>query len=482
MEVLSGNFKSASRAALLDEKLQAALARAEGGFVDTRKKAVDELKNFESFREYGEKVKQHTLEHLDYYLELFERNVEKSGGRVHWAQNGEQANRIILDICARTNARKITKGKSMVSEEAATNEALERNGYEALETDLGEYIIQLAGETPSHIIAPAIHKSKAGVTELFHRHHARLGFNDKVTVHEEIVDQARQVLRGHFCSADVGITGGNFLIAETGSVAVVTNEGNGDLTATLPRVHIVMASIEKVIPDLTALGGFLRLLGRSATGQIMSVYTTLFNGPRRKNDPDGPDEFHVVLLDNGRSEILNGRFRDILRCIRCGACLNHCPVYTRIGGHAYGWVYPGPMGSVLTPVLVGQENAPDLPHACTLNGRCQTVCPVKIPLPQLIREHRVQLGQMKADSAMSRGGLLLWYRLASNPHCYCLFTRIVALVLNTMARFKPVGSRGWFRSLPLPGAWTASRDFPAPGASTFQSMWKKHGHKNTDFR
>ena len=474
MEVLSHNFKKASRAALLDTKLQVALGRVEGGFVDTRQKAVDDLKNFESFREYGEKVKNHTLEHLDYYLERFERNVEKAGGQVHWAQNGEQANQIILDICEKANARKITKGKSMVSEEAATNSALERNGYEVLETDLGEYIIQLANETPSHIIAPAIHKSKAGVTELFHQHHAKLGFDSRVTVHEEIVDQARQVLRGHFCSADVGITGGNFLVAETGSVAIVTNEGNGDLTATLPRVHIVTASIEKVIPDLTALGGFLRLLGRSATGQTMSVYTTLFNGPRRKNDLDGPDEFHVVLLDNGRSEILNGSFRDILRCIRCGACLNHCPVYTRIGGHAYGWVYPGPMGSVLTPILAGQKNAPDLPHACTLNGRCQTVCPVKIPLPDLIRTHRAQLNQMKADSAIGRAGFSLWYRLARNPRRYVMVTRIVALILNTMDRLKPGKTRGQFRWLPLLRPWTASRDFPAPGKSTFQHMWKKH--------
>ena len=473
MEVLSHNFKKASRAALLDPVLQAALVRSEGGFVDTRQEAVDDLKNFEAFREYGEKVKNHTLDHLDYYLDLFEQNVEKAGGQVHWAQNGEQANQIILDICAQANARKIIKGKSMVSEEAATNAALERCGYEVLETDLGEYIIQLANETPSHIIAPAVHKSKDQVTELFHQHHAGLGYDGRVTVREDIVDQARQVLRGHFCSADVGITGANFLVAETGSVAVVTNEGNGDLTATLPGVHIVTASIEKVIPDLTALGGFLRLLGRSATGQIMSVYTTLFNGPRRQGDLDGPDEFHVVLLDNGRSEILNGSFRDMLRCIRCGACLNHCPVYTRIGGHAYGWVYPGPMGSVLTPILVGQKNARDLPHACTMNGRCQTVCPVKIPLPDLIRTHRVQLNRMKADSAIGRAGFSLWYQLARNPKSYVLFTRIAALVLNSMDRIKPGKNRGRFRWLPLARPWTASRDFPAPGKSTFQQMWKK---------
>ena len=385
MEVLSENFKQASRAALLNPDLRSALDGAESGFVDTRRRAVSGLRNFEDFRTYGKDVKNHTIQHLDYYLQQFEASVLKSGGHVHWARNGEEANSIVLEICEKANASKVIKGKSMVSEEAATNNSLQQHGYEVLETDLGEYIIQLANERPSHIIAPAIHMSKQHVTDLFHEHHSRLGYQEKVTEHEDIVGEARQILREHFCSADVGITGANFLVAETGSVVVVTNEGNGDLTATLPKVHIVTASIEKVIPDMVSLGGFLRLLARSATGQITSVYTSLFNGPKRAGDLDGPEELHVVLLDNGRSEILGGEYNDILRCIRCGACLNHCPVYTSVGGHAYGWVYPGPMGSVLTPLLVGQKKAMDLPNACTLNGRCQTVCPVRIPLPSLLR-------------------------------------------------------------------------------------------------
>jgi L-lactate dehydrogenase complex protein LldF len=457
---------------LLDDDLRAALDRAEGGFVNSRKIVVDGLENFDEFREYGKQVKDHTLANLDYYLELFEQRVQENGGHVHWARNGEEANRIILDICKNTGARKITKGKSMVSEEASTNASLESHGYQVVETDLGEYIIQLAQETPSHIIAPAVHKSKQAVTDLFYEHHKQHGY-DRVTGHEEIVDQARKILRGHFCSADVGITGGNFLVAETGSVAIVTNEGNGDLTSSLPRVHIVTTSIEKVIPDLQSLGGFLRILGRSATGQIMSVYTTLFNGPRRQDDIDGPEEFHVILLDNGRSNVLGGDYQDILRCIRCGACLNHCPVYTNIGGHAYGWVYPGPMGSVLTPLLVGRENAGDLPNACTLNGRCKTVCPVKIPLPELLRKHRSDLVKMAQSGWRQKLGIGTWYWLARYPAVYSFATGIMAATLSCLDRLGQKSTRGFFRYIPLAGAWTTSREFPAPGGSPFQAQWKK---------
>jgi len=471
MEVLTHNFKPAAKKALLDQDLRAAMGRAESGFVDTRKKVTDELLNFEEFRSFGRDVKNHTLANLDYYLELFEKNVTAQGGHVHWAKNGEEANRIILDICKQADARKIIKGKSMVSEEAGTNAALERQGYKVIETDLGEYIIQLAGETPSHIIAPAVHKSKKAVTELFDRYHAPMGY-EPVTEHEAIVNQARQILRDHFCSADVGITGGNFLVAETGSVAIITNEGNGDLTSCLPKVHIVTTSIEKVIPDMEALGGFLRLLARSATGQITSVYTTLFNGPKRDKDIDGPEEFHVVLLDNGRSEILGSEYQDILRCIRCGACLNHCPVYTSIGGHAYGWVYPGPMGSVLTPILVGRENAGDLPNACTLNGRCATVCPVKIPLPSLLRKHRSDLVKAGSQGSAQKVTLSFWYALARRPVLYGVLMRVFNTVLRLFSQLGKAGQRGRIQNLPGASAWTSSRDLPAPDKSTFQALWK----------
>ncbi|MCY4276123.1 MAG: LUD domain-containing protein, partial [Gammaproteobacteria bacterium] len=244
-------------------------------------------------------------------------------------------------------------------------------------------------------------------------------------------------------------------------------------TANLPKIHIVVTSIEKVIPDMQALGGFLRLLGRSATGQIMSVYTTLFNGPKRIDDLDGPEEFHVVLVDNGRSEILGTQFQDILRCIKCGACMNHCPVYTNIGGHAYGWVYPGPMGSVLTPLMVGQKNAPDLPYACTLNGRCKTVCPVMIPLPDLLRKHRNNLVEMGESKRFQRWGMWVWAQVARNPRLYFLMTSLYVRKLNVLARLLLVFRRGSFKHIPMLGAWTSTRDFPVPSTATFQGQWKK---------
>ncbi len=473
MEVLSRNFGPASRRALLDEDLRAALDRAEAGFVHTRKRETDKLLNFDEFREFGEAIKNHVLEHLGHYLLEFEKKVVENGGQVHWANNGEEANERILEICKRANARKILKGKSMVSEEAATNHSLEGHGYEVVETDLGEYIIQLAKETPSHIIAPALHKSKQDVIDLFHDHHAKLGYGEKARERTDLVSQAREVLRDHFCSADVGITGSNFLVAETGSAVIVTNEGNGDLSSSLPRVHIVVASLEKVIPDLESLGGFLRLLGRSATGQVMSVYTTVFNGPRRSQDLDGPEEFHVVLLDNGRSGILGSAYQDILRCIRCGACMNHCPVYTSIGGHAYGWVYPGPMGSVLTPLLVGQGQAADLPYACSLNGRCETVCPVNIPLPSLLRKHRADLTESNHTSRLSGFWMWVWYRLAISPRRYQRVSNLFGEGLHWVQKLLPGPKRGRFGWMPFAGPWVASRDLPAPSRKTFQKQWKE---------
>ena len=472
MQVKSSSFRTTATEALLDEDLRAAMGRAEGGFVDTRKRAVDELVNFQEYREFARNTKNHVLSHLDYYLTRFESSVMASGGQVHWASNGEEVNRIVLDICRRPGINKITKGKSMVSEEFSLNAGLEAAGLEVVETDLGEYIIQLAEETPSHIIAPAVHKTKQAVTDLFEEHHREAGY-PRVVEHLDIVNQARQVLRDHFCTADVGITGGNFLIADTGSIALITNEGNGDLTANLPDIHIVVTSIEKVIPDMQALGGFLRLLGRSATGQIMSVYTTLFNGPRRVDDLDGPGEFHVVLVDNGRSGILGSQFQDILRCIKCGACMNHCPVYTSIGGHAYGWVYPGPMGSVLTPLMVGQKNAPDLPYACTLNGHCKTVCPVMIPLPDLLREHRNNLVEVGQAGSLQKWGMQLWFQVARNPLLYNMMVGLYALKLNMLARLTSAFRRGSFKRIPLLGAWTSTRDFPVPQTTTFQAQWKR---------
>ena len=410
------HFKGQARAALADPTLRRALDKARSGFVDKRARAVAAVPEFEALRDAARDIKNYSLDHLADLLEQYESNVTAAGGQVHWAETADDACRVIVDICRRAGARKIAKGKSMVGEEAGLNPALEAAGFEVIETDLGEYIIQLAKEPPSHIIAPAVHKTKEQIAALFEANHADL--DRRLTEIPELVNEARRVLRHQFLSADVGITGANLLVAATGSHALVTNEGNGDLSSTLPRVHIVIAGIEKVVPDLVSATTILRVLARSATGQPITAYTSLFTGAKRPGDPDGPEEFHVVLLDNGRSDMAHSEFRDMLRCIRCGACLNHCPVYAAIGGHAYGAVYPGPMGSVLTPLQWGLREAADLPNACTLNGRCADVCPVRIPLPDLLRQLRVRIHRDALKGGRARQALAAWGWLARRPRLY----------------------------------------------------------------
>ncbi len=464
----SRQFKQRAASALEDATLQAALSRAGGGFVDSRAKVVRLVSEFERLRDTGSAIKNHTLENLDYYLERYEAEVIERGGHVHWAKTAEDACRIAVEICRRADAKTITKGKSMVSEEVGLNEALEAEGLEVIETDLGEYILQLAKEPPSHIIAPAIHKTKDQISDLFQASHAKYGLNERLTEVPALVNEARGIMRDNFIRADVGITGANFLIAETGSNVIVTNEGNGDLTCTLARVHIVTAGIEKVVPTLEDATSLLRLLGRSATGQEITSYTTLSSGPRREGDLDGPEEYHVILVDNGRSEMLGSEFREMLRCIRCGACMNHCPVYGAVGGHAYGWVYPGPMGSVLTPWIVGLDKAADLPNACTLNGRCASVCPVRIPLPDLLRKHRIRQHEAQLDSRTARWAIRLWAFFAKRPTLYHALVSIDVKIGGLLGRRK-----GRFRHLPFAGGWTRGRDLPAPQGETFQSAWRK---------
>jgi L-lactate dehydrogenase complex protein LldF len=476
---LDDTFPKRVGIAIHDKRLQAALDHASGGFVARRAAQVAALPEFEALRERARCVKDHVLANLDTYLERYEAEVLKRGGHVHWAATAEEARQIVLDICKAANQGRgakipmtITKGKSMVSEEIGLNDALEAAGYHVVETDLGEYIIQLANEPPSHIIVPAVHKTRQQVADLFDEHHRPLGYTRQLSEVGEMVDEARQVLRGHYFAADVGITGGNFLVAETGSSIIVTNEGNGDLTQTLARVHIVTSGIERVVPTLDDAVTFLRLLARSATGQETETYTTLSTGPRRvqgaSSDLDGPDEYHVVLVDNGRSKMLGGAFREMLRCIRCGACLNHCPVYTSIGGHAYGWVYPGPMGSVLTPLINGIASAYDLPNACTLNGRCQTVCPVKIPLPGLLREIRRQQFASGLTPWHIRRALQAWAWVAQRPRLYQALTGMVMPLLRRLS-----GGSGVLDALPLAGGWTGTRDLPAPQGRTFQQAWRE---------
>ena len=464
-------FKANAHEALHDARLQGALHHAQN-FIGRRAAAAARLPEFEALRDSARDIKDHTLAHLDLYLEAYEKKVIEAGGQVHYALTAKQANDIILDLCRARGARSVTKGKSMISEEIGLNAALEGAGIEAVETDLGEYIIQLRGEAPSHIIAPAIHLTRQDVEADFRRVHRDLPANRDLSEPEQLLSEARGILRGKFMAADIGVTGANFLVAETGTSIIVTNEGNGDLTQLLPKVHIVIASLEKIVPTLEDAAQLLRVLARSATGQDMSVYTTLSTGPRRAGDPDGPEEYHVILLDNGRSNMLGGEFEDMLRCIRCGACMNHCPVYHAIGGHAYGWVYPGPMGAVLTPSLIGVAQGGQLPNASTFCGRCEAVCPVRIPLPKLMRHWREREFERHLSPAVVRYGLGFWAFFARREALYRFSTNLAMRALHLMGRAK-----GRFASLPFAGGWTKYRDLSAPQGATFQSQWRAKSGK-----
>ncbi len=462
----SPRFKANSVEALADINLQKAMGHVRNGFIDKRAAAVSALPEFEALRDNAKAIKDHTLAHLDLYLEAYVAKVEASGGHVHFAETAQDARDIILKLCRDANAKTVTKGKSMVSEEIELNEHFEANGIVPVETDLGEYIIQLRGEKPSHIIAPAVHVTKDQVEEDFRRIHTHLDVNRDLTEPVTLLNEARHILRQKYFDADVGVTGANFLIAETGTSVIVTNEGNGDLTQILPKMHIVIATIEKIVPTLSDVSQILRVLARSATGQDMSVYTTLSTGPRRKGDPDGPEAYHVVILDNGRTKMIGTEYQDMLRCIRCGACMNHCPVYHSIGGHAYGWVYPGPMGAVLTPSLIGVAEAGHLPNASTFCGRCESVCPMKIPLPKMMRHWREREFEQHLNSKTARYGLGVWAFFAKRPRLYQFAMSLGIPVLSTLGRGK-----GRFKSLPLAGGWTKWRDLPAPQSRTFQQLW-----------
>jgi L-lactate dehydrogenase complex protein LldF len=450
--------------ALGNERLRGALKKTESKFVQGRANALGNLDDFEAVRARATEIRDTALNALDQWLEHFEREAQQRGAIVHWAENGADVQRIVTDIARSHGVQKAVKSKSMVSEECALNEALEAAGVQVVETDLGEYILQLAQEPPSHIVAPVLHKTKEEVADLFAEHHHR----PRKTDIPELCREAREFLRPHFVSADMGISGGNFLIAETGSVLIVTNEGNGRLATTLPRVHVAITGIEKVVPTLEDAATLLRLLPRSATGQDITNYVSILSGVKGPNDSDGPEHFHIVLLDNGRSKLLGTSLQPMLRCIRCGACMNHCPVYQNIGGHAYGWVYPGPMGSILTPTYVGLENALPLPNASTLCGKCAEVCPVKIPLPDLLRELRHEQQVRGLRSSTERLGLRVWTWFALRPNLYRLFARLAARGLRGLG-----GARGQIRALPGAGGWTDGRDFPAPQGDTFHALYAR---------
>jgi len=431
-----------------------------------RDAAMDSFGKFEALRNHVKRVRQHALDNLGHYLVQFEQEALANGNRVHFARDSAEMNSIVLNICQQHGARRIAKGKSMVTEETGLNDYLQKAGLAVTETDLGEYIIQQAGETPSHIVGPALHKSAAEIRELFLARHD-LGERSLETT-ADLVGEARTILRQHFLDAEVGIIGANALIAENGYSMLVTNEGNGDLCANLPTVLIVCTTVDRILPRAEDATAMLRLLVRSATGQPQTCYTSFYSGPRRESDLDGPLEAHIVLLDNRRTEIMAGDYREMLECIRCGACLNHCPIYASVGGHSYGWVYPGPMGSVLTPLLTSLEKSHLLPNACTACGRCAEVCPAGIPLPDLLRDLRRDETAAKLSPSRWRLGMRLHAWLARHPRLYHRLTGLGIPLLHRLGR-----TRGSFRRLPMADGWTSQRDFPAPQSGTFMQQYRK---------
>jgi len=469
--IYSNEIHARGNQTLADPRLQEAYASSTLRLFTHRLEAIREVPGWQRLRDRARELKQEVMEHLDVYLEQFAASVERQGGQVHWAATAEEACGIILEIAQRCGARHIVKAKSMAGEEVELNRAFEARGIHPVETDLGEFIIQLAGHRPAHIVAPAIHLTRQDVAKLFITHLQ----SEPTVVPERLTAIARQALRERFRRADLGVSGGNFLVAETGTVVLVENEGNIRFCTTAPRVHVALVGIEKLIPRLADLGVFLRLLGRSATGQKLTTYTSLLTGPRRAGE-DGPEQMHVVLLDNGRINTLaDPKMREILFCIRCGACLNTCPVYRKIGGHAYGWVYSGPIGALVTPQLTSIGQARELPFASSLCGACRDVCPVIINIPDLLLHLRSE-AQNEAPAPRAKGALMpektmmqMWAWAFSHPWIYWLGGRLARWGQFLLAR------SGWIRKVPVYPAsqWTARRDVPALAKKSFHDRWKE---------
>jgi L-lactate dehydrogenase complex protein LldF len=467
-------FEQKIHETLADTRLQQAVYTATGRLKDSRLAVIAPhvLPDYQELRAHAHLLKRHTVDHLDHYLEKFQRNVESRGGQVVFCNDGAEVTDFVLALAKRRGARLIVKSKSMTTEEVDLNEHLERHGLESVETDLGEYILQLAHERPYHIVAPALHKTRYDVAEILTR---RLNAPHETKIEKQTAI-ARAVLRQKFLAADIGISGANFLVADSGAVVLVENEGNARLATTLPKIHIVVAGIEKVIPRAQDLAVFLKLLARSATGQLLSVYTSFLSGPRRAGEIDGPDEFYVLLLDNGRTKLLpDSAKRQSLYCIRCGACLNACPVYRKIGGHSFPWVYSGPIGAILTPQFMGVSREPSLPFASSLCGACAEVCPVKIDIPRVLVELRADVHQSEARQKRNRREKLafrLFRWLMQHPRAYEWAGRLAASLANS-------ADGGWMRRVPVllnvgpVRAWLSQRDLPPPPSRSFRQLWRQ---------
>jgi L-lactate dehydrogenase complex protein LldF len=460
------DFETASVKAANDTQLKTIVSNAVQRQYLGRQNRMLDLPDPDGLRALAGEIKQHALDHLDYYLKQFIENVERNGGHVYMAADADEARRIILDIASQTSASRVIKSKSMVSEEIDLAHVLEAAGLDVVETDLGEFIVQISHDKPSHLVAPIVHMNKQQVAKLFSEYFGT-PYNDDP---QALTMQAREYLRDKFRKADFGMTGGNFLVADKGLLACVENEGNQRQSVTTPRVLVSLVGIEKIIPRMTDLAVMLKLLSRSATGQPITIYTNIYGGPRGKGEKDGPEEFHLVLIDNGRSEILQSEeYRETLRCIRCGACLNACPIYRKIGGHAYGSVYPGPIGALITPLFKGLGNYKDLPQASSLCGACYEACPVKINIPK----HLINLRRDIVNTGLKSGAERFVYRTWAG----LLGTRIGYGIMTALQKFdlrRRSWGNGWIKSLPAPASgWTQIRDMPAPAKKTFHQMWRK---------
>jgi len=447
-----------------DEGVPVAIDRGARGHYEKRVQATAAFPQMEQMRDRARRIRADVIAHLDEHLATFAAAVEAHGGTAFFAADAAEANEYIVGLARTEGVSRAVKVKSMVTEEIELNPVLEAAGIEVVETDLGEFIVQLAGEKPSHIIAPVLHKDRYDVAELFAE---KLGveYSDDPS---QLNDIARTHLREKFLTAEMGISGVNFAVAEDGSVVLVTNEGNGRLCTTAPRIHVAVMGMERLVRDRHDLAVMLEVLARSATGQGLSAYSNVVSGPRRPAEPDGPDQFHVVIVDNGRSATLGSAVAEILYCIRCGACLNACPVYRHLGGHAYGSVYPGPIGKVITPSLFGLEEWHELPAASSLCGACKEVCPVRIDIPKLLVELRRQSTDEMQPSI--RRGLAVFAWLSTKPRLYRLATRVAALFGRMWSR------DGWLRRIPFAlRGWTGERDLPAPAKQTFSDWWRNRG-------
>ncbi len=455
-----GDLHRRIAAAQADDGMIRAVRLATLHKVDSRAAALAALRDPDAIREHAAQIRRHTLERLPDYLAQFAENLERRGARTHFAADADQARAIVQRIAVDRGCRLAVKSKSMVSEEIELNAALAGVGVRVIETDLGEFIVQIDGDRPSHIVTPIIHKDRAACARALQREIGCEYTEDP----RELTAIARRYLRDRFRECDLGISGVNFGIAETGTLCLCTNEGNGRMTTTRPRVHVAVMGIERLVPRTIDLGPMLKLLARSSTGQPLTVYTTFITGPARASDGDGPHELHVVLIDNGRSPLLGGPYESVLHCIRCGACLNACPVYRNVGGHAYASVYPGPIGSLVTPLLSRARAGAELSRASSLCGACLSACPVKIDIPELLVRLRAETS---GDAPLlKRLGLRIWSWIVASPWRYVASQRLLRVLLEP-------GEDGWARRGPGPGdAWTQWRDLPVP-RRTFRDVWRQ---------